>query len=66
MGNAVKKPIENDQVHASIMAAFERIKSVPARPTLVDTISDELWTSEDAEIWNINAGAYTDDEKCVA
>lgn len=65
MGNAVRKQDETDKAYAGIMAAMQRIKSAPQRPTLVDSIDDAVWEAPEAADWNINAGAYTDDEASV-
>lgn len=38
-------PVESSSIKAELQAAFARIAEIPARETLVDVISSELWMS---------------------
>lgn len=49
-------PVGSDDVRATVLAAFARIEMVAVTPTLIDSISDEEWLSEDVGVWKIEAG----------
>lgn len=57
MSNQAKMPVESSDLHASILAAFARIESVPTGKTLIDAISDEDWLETDYQGWNLNVGS---------
>ena len=57
-----KAHVESDDVMASILAAMACIERVPASTTLIDTISEEEWHSDEVSDWNILVGSDTVDQ----
>lgn len=57
MADMNQKPVVSDDMTAGILAAIKRAESIPAGTTLIDSMSDEDWLSDDPEIWNICAGS---------
>lgn len=61
-----KAHVVSDDVMASILAAMARIERVPSSSTLIDSIPDEEWHSEEVSEWNIVAGSTDVDEADAA
>ena len=61
-----KAHVVSDDVMVSILAAMARIECVPSSVTLIDSISDKEWHSEEVAEWKIVAGSTNIDEADAA
>ena len=60
---AIGAPVGSDDMKAGILAAYKHIESVQVRETLIDTMSDEEWLSDDPDSWKIEVGSsHCEDE----
>ena len=55
------KPVASDDMTAGILAAIKRGESVQVVATLIDSMPDDDWLSDEADTWNINAGSDAGD-----
>lgn len=49
--------VEAPDTNAAFLAAFDRVRSIPASETLIDVMDDALWSDEAGEDWDINCGS---------